>query len=206
MYPGPVSLSLSAGLNAVMANYQNEISNCDYKYGAFGEKSRSKFGQTETPDRQDRQNVSHQIKESSYDRVILKNNKPKGKVILILGNSAKISDLDSEDALRTIDSIKSTYPETRIIYLGKNENDYRKFIKSRFEQDVVIKLDSEMRFLDDLKSKIKNVPSGILNPYCQNSKSSVEDYLVPKIERVYEVHGGYVAHMNVLVKVGISNN
>lgn len=117
------------------------------------------------------------------------------------------SSLIDEEDLRTsqlaIKSIKLVYPETRIIYVTStyNSDGYQELAKQHVN-DVIIKT-SEYKeaIIPQIIKKLTNVPSRIMEFYCNSSRITMEDYVTPQIGKTYEINSEYIKRADFFVRV-----
>lgn len=128
--------------------------------------------------------------------------KPTAQVILILTQDGRLTTNDLTTSALSINTIKSTYPGTRIIYVTSRES-------TSIRQLIVDKDDTVLNFSNDVVSlvtavidKLSDVPSNIVKFYCNHTEIIFEDYITPYTERLYEIHSEYLrrGHFNVQVR------
>lgn len=108
-----------------------------------------------------------------------------------MARSERMADADASRAWTALRSIKRFYPETRVVYVSENDQ----FKDLLYENDRIVS------DVDDVGRLLADVPSRIVDFYCEQNETVLEDYVTPNVTRFYEVHETYLQRADVRVKV-----
>lgn len=131
--------------------------------------------------------------------------RPAGHVVLILANTARISDADREQARIALRTLKGSHPHVEIFYVATEENSahFDEFSRNIYGNDAVITSTRDIvTFVNGVSEKLNTVPANIMNYYCNSSNHvEIEDYITPDVDTLYEIHAEYLRRTDVTVKV-----
>ncbi|KAF5294476.1 hypothetical protein FQR65_LT01602 [Abscondita terminalis] len=127
---------------------------------------------------------------------------PRATVLLVLSNKAILDADDMQVSKEILKAIRKTYPETVIVYVtsSNNADGYLELVKN-YASDVVIKAPEDSRHLiPQIMETLIKIPNRVMNFYCNNSETNVEDYVTPGETKIYEIHSEYLRRVDFIVK------
>lgn len=128
--------------------------------------------------------------------------RPTGHVVLVLANTALITDVDARQTQMSLQTLKASHPDIHIIYVVSENNaqHYLKFLDNTYRNDLVIQSPNDIQtFINKVSEKLNTVPANLINFYCNNSVE-VEDYITPHIETLYEIHAEFLRRTDITIK------
>ena len=133
---------------------------------------------------------------------------PLGSAIVILAQTDLPGDDDLQTAAESLESLASSNPESRLIFVTSSENAKSfKALANRHPNAVVIhsmNADNIDTIVSDVITELSNVSRTVVNYYCNESQSTFIDYLTPGVPTTYEVRREYLlasTHFNINVSV-----
>ncbi|KAK4872272.1 hypothetical protein RN001_016396 [Aquatica leii] len=126
---------------------------------------------------------------------------PRATILLVLSNKAILGEDDMHLSKEILYAIKETYPETFVIYVTSpnNADSYLELVKG-YVNDAVIKTSDRQHLIPQIMEKLIKIPNRIIDFYCNNSKTTVEDYVTPGETNIYEIHSEYLRRVDFIVK------
>lgn len=119
--------------------------------------------------------------------------KPVGRSIIIISNKARPSIDDMDMYKKSLSLLKDYLPDINILYALTT--DIQKFfhdLPNRYLNDSFLNISDNIDLLStSIAKRLQRIPGQIVNVYCNDSYSKLEDYLTPGIERIYEIHDEY---------------
>ncbi|XP_045482668.1 uncharacterized protein LOC123686516 isoform X2 [Harmonia axyridis] len=124
--------------------------------------------------------------------------KPLGRTVIILSKKAKPSNSDLDAYKAVLFSLKNAFPDINIIYaLSHDIQQFYYDLPNRYKNDSYVNIADDIETISNSLGKIlQRIPGQIVNIYCNDSNSRMEDYLTPGVERFYEIHEEYINKYN----------
>ncbi|GJQ65753.1 hypothetical protein Trydic_g11937 [Trypoxylus dichotomus] len=129
--------------------------------------------------------------------------RPTGHVVLVLANTAVITELDARQTQMSLQTLKASHPDVQIIYVASENNaqHYLNFANNIYGNDLVIQSTNDIQtFVNKVSEKLNTVPANLMNFYCNNSYVEVEDYITPHVDTLYEVHAEFLRRTDITIK------
>lgn len=130
--------------------------------------------------------------------------RPTGHVVLVLANTALITDDDGERTQRALQTLKYSHPDVQIIYVASENNaaHYTAFSNNVYANDLVIQTSNDIpTFVNQISEKLNTVAANVMNVYCNKSYVEIEDYITPYVDTLYEVHAEFLRRTDINIKV-----
>ncbi|KAK9758523.1 hypothetical protein QE152_g427 [Popillia japonica] len=129
--------------------------------------------------------------------------RPTGHVVLVLANTALITDDDGERTQRALQTLKYSHPDVQIIYVASENNaaHYTAFSNNVYANDLVIQTSNDIpTFVNQISEKLNTVAANVMNVYCNKSYVEIEDYITPYVDTLYEVHAEFLRRTDINIK------
>ncbi|XP_017787058.1 PREDICTED: uncharacterized protein LOC108569860 isoform X2 [Nicrophorus vespilloides] len=122
--------------------------------------------------------------------------RPYGSVVLIMGQTTTLGDVDMVESLESLYSLRRIRPEVKFIFVADEG-----FKRLKRRGDVILQ---PQKSISDVLATIRNEllghPAGIINFFGNRSSNEFEDYLTPGRKKYYQIRGEYLVAASVSVK------
>lgn len=131
-------------------------------------------------------------------------------VILVLANTAILSDQDLETSQKLISTIKAMHPGISIIYATSESNSatYEELAKNRYMNDYVVKTHRNIeQVMEGVHQKLRELPRQLMEIHCGISPLEYEDYIPSGGDTLYEIPYNFLlTTTNIKVQVSLHVN
>lgn len=118
--------------------------------------------------------------------------KPVTQTILLFSQNGRLTDNDLSASKLSLNTIKTSYPGTRVIYVTSRESSSLKQLILD-QDDTIINFSSDvLSLVTQVVDKLSDLPANIVKFYCNHSQVVFEDYVTPQIGSFYEIHREYL--------------
>ncbi|XP_057668458.1 uncharacterized protein LOC130901181 isoform X2 [Diorhabda carinulata] len=128
--------------------------------------------------------------------------KPEGQVLFVFSKDGRLTDNDVEISKQCINTLKSSDPGTRIIYITQEEEN--SLVQLVRDNDFLMKISNDVvSTVQQLSDYLSGIPASIIRLYCNNIL--FEDYVTPQSENIYEINREYIKRNYIHIKFMNSN-